>query len=138
MTGSNCFLVVKLTIIDMLLSSIPLVGIDVPFHSRYLWAGVMPFRAYLSKKINPAQLNTELLIGKYIPNLIAEPFQISKAYVDRIYQQTNSPRLEKALKNWTEDGWDAPENRNKLGYVIIVELLAYQFASYVSFSSFCF
>ena len=27
------------------LATIPLPGIDVPFHSRYLWAGVMPFRA---------------------------------------------------------------------------------------------
>jgi fatty acid synthase subunit alpha len=25
--------------------TIPLPGIDVPFHSRCLWAGVMPFRA---------------------------------------------------------------------------------------------
>jgi fatty acid synthase subunit beta len=25
-------------------ATIPLPGIDVPFHSRYLWAGVMPFR----------------------------------------------------------------------------------------------
>ncbi|CAH7689739.1 fatty acid synthase subunit beta [Phakopsora pachyrhizi] len=110
-------------------ASIPLPGIDVPFHSRYLWAGVMPFRAYLSKKLNPAHMNPELLINKYIPNLTAEPFQISKSYAERIYQQTNSPRLEKALKNWVEDGWDLPENRSKLGYVIIVELLAYQFAS---------
>ena len=111
--------------------SIPLPGIDVPFHSRYLWAGVMPFRAYLSRKLNPAHMNPELLIDKYIPNLTAEPFQISKAYAERIYQQTNSPRLEKTLKNWVEDGWDLPENRSKLGYVIIVELLAYQFASFV-------
>ena len=27
------------------LATIPLSGIDVPFHSRYLWSGVMPFRA---------------------------------------------------------------------------------------------
>ena len=26
-------------------ATIPLPGINVPFHSRYLWAGVMPFRA---------------------------------------------------------------------------------------------
>ena len=26
-------------------ATIPLPGIDVPFHSRYLWARVMPFRA---------------------------------------------------------------------------------------------
>ena len=27
------------------LAMIPLSGIGVPFHSRYLWSGVMPFRA---------------------------------------------------------------------------------------------
>jgi fatty acid synthase subunit alpha, fungi type len=27
------------------LATIPLSGIDVPFHSRYLWSGVMSFRA---------------------------------------------------------------------------------------------
>jgi fatty acid synthase subunit alpha, fungi type len=26
-------------------ATIPLPGIDVPFHSRYLWAGVLPFHA---------------------------------------------------------------------------------------------
>ena len=30
-------------------ATIPLPGIDVPFHSRYLWAGVMPFRACKSQ-----------------------------------------------------------------------------------------
>lgn len=31
-------------------ATIPLLGMDVPFYSRYLWAGVIPFRAceYLS------------------------------------------------------------------------------------------
>ncbi|KAG0147001.1 hypothetical protein CROQUDRAFT_91978 [Cronartium quercuum f. sp. fusiforme G11] len=110
-------------------ASIPLPGIDVPFHSRYLWAGVMPFRAYLSKKLNPDHLNPESLVGKYIPNLTAEPFEISKSYAERIYDQTNSPRLEKVLQKWVEDGWAEAQNRRMLGYVIIVELLAYQFAS---------
>ncbi|QRW18188.1 fatty acid synthase subunit beta [Rhizoctonia solani] len=86
-------------------ATIPLPGIDVPFHSRYLWAGVMPFRAYLSKKINPLHLNPDLLIGKYIPNLIAKPFEVTK------------------------NDWGSPEQRQKLAYTILVELLAYQFAS---------
>jgi hypothetical protein len=30
-------------------ATIPLPGIDVPFHSRYLWAGVMPFRACMPR-----------------------------------------------------------------------------------------
>lgn len=51
-------------------STIPLPGIDVPFHSRYLWPGVMAFRNYLVKKIDPLQLNPDRLEGKYIPNLM--------------------------------------------------------------------
>lgn len=110
-------------------ATIPLPGIDVPFHSRYLWAGVLPFRTYLSKKISPADLNPELLVGRYIPNLTALPFRIDKEYAELVFGQTDSPRLDKVLKGWTADNWEAPENRAKLGYIILVELLAYQFAS---------
>ncbi|KAG8716660.1 3-oxoacyl-[acyl-carrier-protein] synthase [Ceratobasidium sp. 394] len=110
-------------------ATIPLPGIDVPFHSRYLWAGVMPFRAYLSKKINPLHVNPDLLVGKYIPNLIAKPFEVTQEYAQIIYDQTSSPRLDKVLHNWERDNWAAPEQRQKLAYTILVELLAYQFAS---------
>ncbi|KAG8968299.1 3-oxoacyl-[acyl-carrier-protein] synthase [Tulasnella sp. 419] len=110
-------------------ATIPLPGIDVPFHSRYLWAGVMPFRAYLSKKINPAHINPDLLIGKYVPNLIARPFEISREYAQIIYEQTSSPRLDKVLKNWESENWASEEKRQDLTYTILVELLAYQFAS---------
>ncbi|EAU85370.1 fatty acid synthetase alpha subunit [Coprinopsis cinerea okayama7 len=110
-------------------ATIPLPGIDVPFHSRYLWAGVLPFRAYLSKKINAADLNPDMLVGKYIPNLIARPFEVSQEYAQIIYDQTTSPRLDKVLKKWDQEKWGSPENRQKLAYIILVELLAYQFAS---------
>ncbi|PCH42040.1 fatty acid synthase [Wolfiporia cocos MD-104 SS10] len=110
-------------------ATIPLPGIDVPFHSRYLWAGVMPFRAYLSKKINAAHLNPDTLIGKYVPNLIAKPFEVSKEYVQLIYDRTLSARLDKVLRKWDQENWGAPEQRQKLAYVTLVELLAYQFAS---------
>ncbi|TFK75163.1 fatty acid synthase [Pluteus cervinus] len=110
-------------------ATIPLPGIDVPFHSRYLWAGVMPFRAYLSKKINPTDLNPDMLIGKYIPNLVARPFEVSREYAQIIYDQTSSPRLHKVLREWDQDNWESPERRQKLAYTILVELLAYQFAS---------
>ncbi|OBZ72637.1 Fatty acid synthase subunit beta [Grifola frondosa] len=110
-------------------ATIPLPGIDVPFHSRYLWAGVMPFRAYLSKKINAAHLNPDTLVGKYVPNLVAKPFQVSKDYAQLIYDQTLSPRLDKVLRKWDQDQWGSVEHRQKLAYIILVELLAYQFAS---------
>jgi len=110
-------------------ATIPLPGIDVPFHSRYLWAGVMPFRAYLSKKINPSQLDPDMLIGQYVPNLTAEPFDITQAYAQRVYDQTSSPRLDKVLRHWDRDDWGGVEQRQKLAYIILVELLSYQFAS---------
>ncbi|KZT01368.1 fatty acid synthase [Laetiporus sulphureus 93-53] len=110
-------------------ATIPLPGIDVPFHSRYLWAGVMPFRAYLSKKINAAHLDPDTLVGKYVPNLIAKPFEVSKDYVQLIYDRTLSARLDKVLRKWDQENWSAPEQRQKLAYITLVELLAYQFAS---------
>ncbi|OBZ73097.1 hypothetical protein A0H81_06997 [Grifola frondosa] len=44
-------------------ATIPIPGIDVPFHSRYLWAALMPFREYLSKKINAVHPNPDALVG---------------------------------------------------------------------------
>ena len=83
----------------------------------------------LSKKINPEDLNPDMLVGKYIPNLIAKPFEVSREYAQIIYDQTSSPRLDKVLKRWEEDKWSSAANRQKLAYIILVELLAYQFAS---------
>nr|GAT45850.1 predicted protein [Mycena chlorophos] len=53
----------------------PLPGMNVPFRSCYLWAGILPFRAYLSKKINVSQLNPDMVIGKSIPNIIVIRYQ---------------------------------------------------------------
>jgi fatty acid synthase subunit alpha, fungi type len=83
----------------------------------------------LSKKINPNHLNPDMLVGKYIPNLVAKPFDVSREYAQIIYDQTSSPKLDKVLKKWDQDKWASAENRQKLAYIILVELLAYQFAS---------
>ncbi|ODO06611.1 hypothetical protein I350_03968 [Cryptococcus amylolentus CBS 6273] len=116
-------------ILDRGFATIPLPGIDVPFHSRYLWPGVMSFRNYLVKKIDPSQLNPDKLIGKYIPNLIAEPFEVTKAYVQKIFDETASPRMSSVIENWEKDAWDSAAQRQKLAYNILTECLAYQFAS---------
>lgn len=83
----------------------------------------------LSKKINAAQLNPDMLVGQYVPNLIAEPFQVSLEYAQRIYDQTSSPTLEKIIAKWEEEQWASVDKRQHLAYAILVELLAYQFAS---------
>ena len=70
-----------------------------------------------------------MLVGKYIPNLIAKPLDVSREYAQIIYDQSSSPKLDKVLKKWEQEKWDSAENRQKLVYIILVELLAYQFAS---------
>lgn len=83
----------------------------------------------MSKKINVAQVNPDVLIGRYIPNLVAKKFDVTQEYAQLIYDQTSSPRLDKVLKKWDQENWAAPSQRQKLAYIILVELLSYQFAS---------
>lgn len=83
----------------------------------------------LSKKIPADLLDPSLLERVYIPNLVASPFTVNKDYAELLYNRTSSPRLSKVLRKWDEERWDAPEQRQKLAWVILVELLSYQFAS---------
>ena len=82
------------------LATIPLKGIDVPFHSTFLRSGVKPFRSFLLKKINKTSIDPSKLVGKYIPNVTAKPFEISKEYFEEVYRLTNSPRIGNVLANW--------------------------------------
>ncbi|KAF1987054.1 beta subunit of fatty acid synthase [Aulographum hederae CBS 113979] len=81
-------------------ATIPLKGIDVPFHSTFLRSGVKPFRSFLLKKINRTSIDPSKLIGKYIPNVTAKPFEISKEYFEDVYRLTNSPKIGNILANW--------------------------------------
>ncbi|KAL2121419.1 hypothetical protein VTJ04DRAFT_5446 [Mycothermus thermophilus] len=81
-------------------ATIPLRGIDVPFHSTFLRSGVKPFRSFLLKKINKTTIDPAKLIGKYIPNVTAKPFAITKEYFEDVYRLTNSPKIGHILANW--------------------------------------
>ena len=81
-------------------ATIPLKGIDVPFHSTFLRSGVKPFRSFLLKKINKTSIDPGKLIGKYIPNVTAKPFELTRAYFEEVYKLTNSPRIATVLANW--------------------------------------
>ncbi|KAF8473168.1 fatty acid synthase beta subunit dehydratase [Kalaharituber pfeilii] len=82
------------------LATIPLRGIDVPFHSTFLRSGVKPFRSFLMKKILKSSIDPSKLVGKYIPNVTAKPFQLTKEYFEEVYKLTNSPRIGNVLANW--------------------------------------
>jgi fatty acid synthase subunit beta, fungi type len=81
-------------------ATIPLKGIDVPFHSTFLRSGVKPFRSFLLKKINRTTIDPSKLVGKYIPNVTAKPFALTKEYFEEVYKLTNSPRIANVLANW--------------------------------------
>ncbi|KAH0563492.1 beta subunit of fatty acid synthetase [Trichoglossum hirsutum] len=88
-------------------ATIPLKGIDVPFHSTFLRSGVKPFRSFLLKKINKNTIDPSKLIGKYVPNVTAKPFQLTKEYFEDVYRLTNSPRIANVLANW--DKYEEPK-----------------------------
>lgn len=79
---------------------IPLKGISVPFHSSYLLSGVKPFKRFLVKKVPRSAVKPASLIGKYIPNLTAKPFQITKEYFQEVYDLTGSDKIKNILDNW--------------------------------------
>lgn len=79
------------------IATIPLPGVDVPFHSRYLLSGVPRFREYLKLTILEENVDMSLLEGKYIPNLTAKPFEITREYVQDVYKVSGSPIMEQVL-----------------------------------------
>ncbi|RDW77183.1 fatty acid synthase-like protein subunit beta [Coleophoma cylindrospora] len=94
-------------------ATIPLKGIDVPFHSTFLRSGVKPFRSFLLKKINKTTIDPSKLIGKYIPNVTARPFELTKEYFEDVYRLTNSPRIGHVLANWEK--YNSPQTNGVNG-----------------------
>jgi len=105
-------------------ATIPLRGIDVPFHSSYLLWGVPTFRELLHQRVRREDVDVKCLVGRYIPNLMGEPFSVEKDYAIRLQKRTNSTYLEKIIEEWDDHLFEIP-------YIIMVELLAYQLASAV-------
>jgi hypothetical protein len=112
-------------------ATIPLPGIDVPFHSSVLRGGVAEFRAYLGKRVGIVKPKT--LVGKYIPNLVAKPFALTKEYTELVLEATRggSTRLAKIVRNWEKDNWSSVEKEQELCRSLLIELLSFQFASCV-------
>ncbi|EDO18703.1 hypothetical protein Kpol_1055p60 [Vanderwaltozyma polyspora DSM 70294] len=86
---------------------IPLRGISVPFHSSYLRNGVKPFKSFLERNILKENVKPKRLIGKYIPNLTAKPFEITKEYFQDVYELTGSEKIKNIIDNW--ESYDTKE-----------------------------
>ncbi|MDO4899659.1 type I polyketide synthase [Actinomyces sp.] len=99
-------------------------GIDVPFHSEVLRPGVPEFRERLLALI-PTDLDTDRLVGRYVPNLVARPFELTREFAQAILQVVPSEPVRSIVDDWEQ--WAA--RPTELGRQLLVELLAWQFAS---------
>ncbi|WP_039796488.1 type I polyketide synthase [Nocardia araoensis] len=99
-------------------------GIDVPFHSTVLRKGVPEFRQKLEQLL-PVDLRPETLIGRYIPNLVPRLFSLERAFIQEIADLVPSEPLAEVLADF--DSWAA--RPTELCRVVLIELLAWQFAS---------
>ena len=97
-------------------------GIDVPFHSAVLHDGVPDFRDRLNELL-PQQIDYQVLVGRYIPNLVARPFALTEEFATAILDVVPSEPIREALPEWSIL---AETERARL---LLVELLCWQFAS---------
>ncbi|WP_423734829.1 fatty acid synthase subunit beta domain-containing protein [Bifidobacterium primatium] len=103
-------------------------GIDVPFHSTLLRKGVPEFRDKLDALL-PKHIDYRgRLVGRYIPNLVATPFEMTKEFAAKILEVVPSERIKAALDD--DAVWQSyAEDDQKLGRLLLTELLSWQFAS---------
>ncbi|WP_257162293.1 type I polyketide synthase [Corynebacterium cystitidis] len=103
-------------------------GIDVPFHSSKLLGGVDDFREHLDSLI-PADIDLGVLVGQYIPNLVARPFELTREFVEAMAEVVNSPYISDILADFDSAPDTARADDVRLGRTLLIELLAWQFAS---------
>lgn len=100
-------------------------GIDVPFHSEVLRTGVDEFRRSLERIID-ADADASVLIGRYIPNLVPRLFTLDRDFIAEIRELVPATSLDEILADY--DTW-ITQRPQELGRRVVIELLAWQFAS---------
>ncbi len=100
-------------------------GVDVPFHSRVLRVGVAEFRRSLDR-VMPRDKDPDLIIGRYIPNLVPRPFTLDRDFIQEIRDLVPAEPLDEILADY--DTWRR-ERPREMARTVFIELLAWQFAS---------
>ncbi|KAH6719177.1 fatty acid synthase subunit beta dehydratase [Leptodontidium sp. MPI-SDFR-AT-0119] len=76
-------------------ATVPLEGVDVPFHSTFLLPRMPAFRHVLKTYI--PHVDAGRLVGKWVTNVTGKPFDISREAVQDVYEKTQSRVLEDLL-----------------------------------------
>jgi fatty acid synthase subunit beta len=81
-------------------ATVPLSGVDVPFHSSFLRPRMEAFRRVLQESLEGDRVRAQRLVGKYVPNVTGTPFAISREYFEDVFAVTGSERLREVLDDW--------------------------------------
>ncbi|KAL4817011.1 putative sterigmatocystin biosynthesis fatty acid synthase subunit beta [Aspergillus spinulosporus] len=85
-------------------ATIPLVGVDIPFHSQMLRGHIDSYRQYLRRHLRVSDIKPEELLGRWIPNVVGKPFALDAQYIRLVQGVTQSRPLLELL-------WRVEENR---------------------------
>lgn len=77
-------------------ATVPLEGVDVPFHSTLLLPTMPAFRHVLETQISI--VDAKRLVGRWVTNVTGKPFDISKEGIQEVYEMTKSPVLRDLLE----------------------------------------
>jgi fatty acid synthase subunit beta len=79
-------------------ATVPLSAIDIPFHSNMLRPGIDAFRCILEAGIKVDDFRPELLVGKWITNLVGKEFSLGREYFERVADMTGSVVLKDIIR----------------------------------------
>jgi len=85
---------------------------------------VPDFRARLDELLPPT-IDPSILSGRYVPNLVPKPFSLGRAFIQEIADLVPSEPLDAVLADF--GAWS--KKPGELCRVVLIELLAWQFAS---------
>ncbi|KAE8145032.1 sterigmatocystin biosynthesis fatty acid synthase subunit beta [Aspergillus avenaceus] len=80
-------------------ATIPLPGVNVPFHSSHLRPTVDAYRSFLYKSgFVRSKDEVGKLIGRYVPNVVGKPFALDDSYIKHAFEITGSPVLQSLVQ----------------------------------------
>lgn len=83
-------------------ATVPLTGIDIPFHSTALRGQIDDYRTYLVRSIRVEDIRPEELVRRWIPNVVGEVFSVEKDFVEKVWTVTGSEVLGALLAEMRE------------------------------------
>ncbi|KIA75623.1 fatty acid synthase beta subunit [Aspergillus ustus] len=78
-------------------ATVPLAGVDIPFHSQMLRGHIDNYRQYLRRNLRISDLELSELVGRWVPNVVGKPFAVDVPYIRLVQEITGSQPLKDLL-----------------------------------------